>query len=279
MYQDRLLALPWRPPAADPNTFFEPPPGIAKLVADAVMVTTKGQAARWTRYSGPYRMPAWGYLDLKGAPDRFLVAAGVPYFETDDNAEAPIRHRLAEVEPGLFVADNGETLDLRGRIMTWRNLPLVRVSGGPSRWQWAILGAAALVAGAWLVAALARSVRRLTGSRSSSGPRAWTSRRRRVAALVASATALLALGNVGLLAWIPGLVDSGFLGALDLSLAQRLAVRLPLAVTVLAALMAVLAAWGCIGRWWSRAVTLQYAALAVATIALVPLLAGWHLIG
>ena len=78
---------------------------------------------------------------------------------------------------------------------------------------------------------------------------------------------------------MPGLVDSGFLGGLDLSLAERLAVHLPLALAVLGASMVVLAASGWIGRWWSRAVTLQYAALAVAAIALVPLLAGWHLLG
>ena len=78
---------------------------------------------------------------------------------------------------------------------------------------------------------------------------------------------------------MPGLVDAGFLGWLDLSLAERLAVHLPLAVVVLGASIVVLAASGWIGRWWSRAVTLQYAALAVAAVALVSLLAGWHLIG
>jgi hypothetical protein len=80
-----------------------------------------------------------GYLDQSGPADRFVVDVGVPYFETDDEAEAPVRHRLAEVEPGLFLADNGETLDFRGQVPTWWNLRLVRVSGGPSRWQWAIL--------------------------------------------------------------------------------------------------------------------------------------------
>ena len=40
--------------------------------------------------------------------------AGVPYFEADDpETEALVRHRLAEGEPGPFLADNGETLDLR----------------------------------------------------------------------------------------------------------------------------------------------------------------------
>jgi CubicO group peptidase (beta-lactamase class C family) len=280
VYRDRLLALPWRPPADDPNLSFEPPAGMATLVAKAAMVATGDEATRWAAYSGAYRMPAWGYLDPTGAPGRFVVDAGVPYFDAEDVEGSLVRHRLAEVEPGVFLADNGETLDFRGRVPTWRNLRLVRVSGGPSRWQWAILGAAALVALTWLVAALVRSIRRSGGSRSSSRrQRAATHRWRRVTALVASATALLTLANVALLAWIPGLVDSGFLGGLDLSLAERLAVHLPLAVAVLGASTVVLAVSGWIGGWWSRAVTLQYAALAVAAIALVPLLAGWHLIG
>jgi CubicO group peptidase (beta-lactamase class C family) len=280
VYQDRLLALPWRQPVADANTFFEPPAGMATLVADAAMVATGGEASRWAAYSGLYRFRAWGYLDLSGPPDRFVVDAGVPYFETDDNADAPVRHRLSEVEPGLFLADNGETLDFRGKVPTWRNFRLVRVSGGPSTWQWGILGAAALIAVIWLVAAPVRSFPRSRPPRSSSSDqRAATRRWRRVAALVASATALLTLGTVSLLAWLPGLVDTGYAGHLDLSRAEQLAVHLPLALTVLASSMVILAVSGWIGRWWSSAVGLQYAALAVATIALVPLLAGWHLIG
>jgi CubicO group peptidase (beta-lactamase class C family) len=280
VYQDRLLALPLRPPAADPNIFFEPPAGMANLVANTAMVATGDEAARWAAYSGLYRMPAWGYLELNGPPDRFVVDAGVPYFETDDEADVPVRHRLAEVEPGLFLADNGETLDLRGGVPSWRNFRLVRVSGGPSTWQWGILGAAALAAVIWLVAAPVRSVRRSGVSRSSSrDQRAATRRWRRVTALVASATALLTLGTVTLLAWLPGLVDTGYAGHLDLSPAEQLAVHLPLAAAVMGASMVVLAASGWIGRWWSRAVTLQYTALAVAALALVPLLAGWHLIG
>ena len=96
---------------------------------------------------------------------------------------------------------------------------------------------------------------------------------------MASVTALATLGTVTLIAWRPGLVDTGYAGQLDLSAAEQLAVHLPLAVTVLGSSMVVLATSGWIGRWWSSAVRLQYVALAVATIALVPLLAGWHLIG
>jgi CubicO group peptidase (beta-lactamase class C family) len=279
VYQDRVLALPWRPPAQDADLSFHPPAGMANLVADAAMVATGDEATRWAAYAGAYRMPAWDYLDPTGPPGRFVVDAGVPYFEAEDDPGLLIRHRLAEVEPGLFLADNGETLDLRGEVPTWRNLRLVRVSGGPSLWQWAILGAAALAAATWLVAALARTVRRSAGSRSSFAGQPATLRWRRVTALVASATALLTLAAVALLAWIPGLVDSGFLGGLDLSLAWQLGLHLPLAVVVLGASTAALVVWGWIGRWWSRAVRLQYAALAVAVVSLGGLLAGWNLVG
>jgi CubicO group peptidase (beta-lactamase class C family) len=280
VYQDRVLALPWRPPAEDADLSFHPPAGVANLVGNAAMPATGDEATRWAAYAGAYRMPAWDYLDPTGPPGGFLVDEGVPYFEAEDDPGLLIRHRLAELEPGLFLADNGETLDLQGQVPTWRNLRLVRVSGGPSPWQWAILGAAALVAITWLVAALARTVRRSAGSPSSSaGQKTATRRWRRVTALVASATALLTLAAVALLTWIPGLVDSGFVGGLDLSLAWQLALHLPLAAAVLGASMVVLAASGWIGRWWSRAVTLQYAALAVAAVALGALLAGWHLIG
>ena len=183
------------------------------------------------------------------------------------------RHRLAEIEPGLFLADDGETLDLRGPVPTWRNFRLVRVSDGPSPWQWAILGAAALVALTWLGGALARTVRRSPASRTA------TSRWRGVAATVAGATALVVLAAVALLAWLPGLVDAGFLGWLELPPAERLALHLPLAVAVLGASTAALVAAGWIGRWWPSAVRLQYTALAVAAVALGALLAGWHLIG
>jgi CubicO group peptidase (beta-lactamase class C family) len=281
VYRDRLLALAWRPPADDPDGLFDPPAGLANLVAKTAMVATGDEATRWAGYSGAYRRRVWGFLDPTAPPDRFVVKAGIPYFEAKDpETESLVRHRLAEVEPGLFLADNGETLDLRGHVPTWRNLRLVRVSGGPSQWQWAILGAAALLAVTWLVAALARTVRGSAGSRSSlAGQRTASRRWRRVTAAIAGATALLMLSTVALLVWIPGLVDAGVQGWLDLSLAERLAMHVPMAVVVLGASTVALVVWGWIGRWWSTAMQLQYAALAVAAVALCALLAGWHLIG
>jgi hypothetical protein len=273
VYRDRLLALPWRAPIEDPNTSFAPPAGLASLVADAAMPASGDEATRWAGYSGLYRTLSWDVLDLDGPPARFLVDAGVPYFDGEDRNESFARHRLAEIEPGLFLADDGETLDLRGPVPTWRNFRLVRVSDGPTPWQWAILGAAALVALTWLGGALARTVRRSPDSRTA------TSRWCGVAATVAAATAVVVLAAVALLAWLPGLVDAGFLGWLELPPAERLALHLPLAVVVLGASTAALVAVGWIGRWWPIAVRLQYTALAVAAVALGALLAGWDLIG
>ena len=52
-----------------------------------------------------------------------FVDSGVPYFDADEEGSL-VRHRLTEVEPGLFLAENGETLDLRASPPTWRSLDL-----------------------------------------------------------------------------------------------------------------------------------------------------------
>jgi CubicO group peptidase (beta-lactamase class C family) len=274
VYRDRVQALPWREPVEDPNVSFAPPAGLASLVADAAMRPRGDEAARWARYSGLYRTRAWDVLELDGPPARFLVDEGVPYFEGENRDDVFARHRLAEIRPGLFLADDGETLDLRGPVPTWRNFRLVGVSGGPSAWQWAILWAAALAAVTWLAAGLVRRLRR-----SAAGPRDASRRWRRLTAAVAFATALLVLGSVALLAWLPGLVDAGFLGWLALDPAEKLTLHVPLAVVVAGAATTALVAYGWIGRWWSSAVRLQYGALAVAAVAVGSLLAVWHLVG
>jgi hypothetical protein len=84
---------------------------------------------------------------------------------------------------------------------------------------------------------------------------------------------------VALIAWMPGLVDSGFLGWLDLPAVQRLALHLPLALAAAGAATVALAAAGSIAHWWSTAVRRQYVVLAAGAIALVAQLTVWRLIG
>jgi hypothetical protein len=90
---------------------------------------------------------------------------------------------------------------------------------------------------------------------------------------------ILALGTIALLVAVPGLVDSGFLGWLEVPMAQRLMFHLPLALAVAAGCLVVLTALGWSRSWRSRAVQLRYGALVVASVALTAQLAAWHLIG
>jgi hypothetical protein len=90
---------------------------------------------------------------------------------------------------------------------------------------------------------------------------------------------VLVLANVALLIWTPGLVDSGFLGWLEVPLAARLMLHLPLALSVLAACTAVLTAAALARHWWTKAVLVSYAALSAAAVIMTAQLVDWQLIG
>jgi CubicO group peptidase (beta-lactamase class C family) len=278
-YHDRLVSLPPRPPVVEPQ-WLRLPADMADLVAVAAMPPTADQADRWAGYVGPYRAPDWNVINPFDPPERFLLDNGIPYFETRqvDETDTPVRHRLIEVSTGVFLADNGETLDLSGTVPQWRGFRLARVAEGPASWQWVVLGTAALAAAAWLVGSAIRTVRRRalrTPSQRPSWPRGW----RRVAATTAALTAVLVLGNAALLTWAPGLVDSGFLGWLEVPLAQRLLLHLPLALAVLAGCTVVLTTAGWARHWWTNATRVQYATLSAAAAAMTALLVGWQLVG
>jgi hypothetical protein len=90
---------------------------------------------------------------------------------------------------------------------------------------------------------------------------------------------VLVLGNVALLVAAPGLVDSGFLGWLELPVALRLALHLPFALAVLAGCTVALTVVGWWRTWWTGAALARYAVLGVAGVAVTGQLAVWHLVG
>ena len=279
MYHDRLVSLPPRPPVVEPE-WLRLPADMGDLVAGAAMPPTADQADRWAGYLGAYRAPDWNVINTFDPPERFLLDNGIPYFETQDvdETDSPVRHRLVEVSTGVFLADNGETLDLSGSVPQWRGFRLVRVAEGPAPWQWVGLGTAALAAAAWLVAAAIRTARRRawrTSYQHLTSPRG----RRPITATAAALTALLVLGNAALLIWAPGLVDSGFLGWLEVPLAVRLLLHLPLALTLLAGCTVVLTTAGWMRNWWTNSIRVQYAALSAAAAATTAQLVGWQLVG
>jgi len=277
VYLERLLALPSRP-AADSEEPYTLPAGLPDLVADAGMAPRGDESTRWAQYVGIYRTPDTGFVDPTRSPERFLVEAGVPYFDADDPNDYGVlrRHRLTEIEPALFLAENGETLDLRGVVPTWRSVDLVRVTGGPAPLQWALLAASGMVSAWWLTAALVSTIRGRRRPEAAVGESGSRPRWRSLGSVAATLTACFALGTIALLAAVPGLVDSGFLGWLETPVPLRLAFHLPLVLAASAGGLVVLTgAWA----WRRRSVEVRDVALVVASVALSTQLAAWHLIG
>ena len=128
--EQRLLALPDVVPAFELDAAFALPDDLAGLVDDAAMPASAGDPARWAGYAGSYRAESWGVILPAGPSAQFVVASGAPWFVTPESG-TPDRLRLSEIEPGLFLAENGETLDLRGVPPTWRNIELVRACRRP----------------------------------------------------------------------------------------------------------------------------------------------------
>jgi CubicO group peptidase (beta-lactamase class C family) len=279
VYNDRLLALPAQASAAEPDGAYLAPAGMADLVSGAGMVPRGDESERWASYSGSYRTRRFGMLDPATSPARFFVDSGVPFFDADEE-QGLVHHRLTEVEPGLFLTEDGQTLDVRGPTPTWRNLDLVRISGGPAPWQWALLGATVCSAIWWLIAALvSRTQRRRRPAEPPEGSAMGHQRWRRLTDLAALLTATFAIGTIALVAVLPGLVDSGFLGWLDFPLAQRLALHLPMAFAIATGCLVALGVVGWTRGWRTRAFPRRDAALVATSVALTVQLFSWNLIG
>jgi hypothetical protein len=109
--------------------------------------------------------------------------------------------------------------------------------------------------------------------------RAARSRARTAAVVLAIVTSALGLMAIGMLAALPVLYYSGFVGWMDLPLAQRVALHVPLAlVLVTAGVLALnVPAWR--APWWSPAERWHYAAIGGAALALVGLLVELQLVG
>jgi hypothetical protein len=227
---------------------------------------------RWKRYGGKYGMTGWGVLDPAYA--QVYPQDSHLYIKTKDEAY-PLR--LVEVSPGLFFATNGETLDFRGPIPTWRNIKLIRVGTGPSLWQQIILAICALIfLSGLLFFPLRGLIRRIRRTESPAKP---ASRWAILTPFLVILTSLFGLLSIGMIAAIPTIIYSGFLGWLDLPLWQRLLAHTPFAllVTGVGLLILNVPAWR--NAWWSRGEKIYYLAFAFASVAIITLLGYWRLIG
>jgi CubicO group peptidase (beta-lactamase class C family) len=282
-YRERMLGLPTQSDVVEPDSVFVPPPGLAERIADVAMPASRDQARRWATYAGLYRTGQPGAMDPGNPTSRFHVESGVPYFDAAEDG-IPLRHRLTEFQPGLFLAEDGETLDLREPSLYWRGVHLTRVTGGPLPAQWALLGAVGLVAGSWVVGTTVAFVRRRRRMAARPAVEISTadSMRGRVGrpmtVAVASFGAVAALATIAAVLLEPGLVDVGFLGRLAWPVGVRLAFHVPLAVVLLSAVLGTLLVAGATGRWWTRRLRPLDVSLAVALVALATQLVLWHLV-
>jgi CubicO group peptidase (beta-lactamase class C family) len=278
VYHDRFLALPAQVDVAEPDVHFSPPPDLAASIEAVAMPASRQQSTRWAAYPEFYRTGRRGAMNPGNPASRFHVESGVPYFDAGEDGTL-VRHRLSEFRPGLFLAENGETLDLRTGSQHWRGMSLHPVTNGPLGRQWALLAVVVAVAVGWLIAGSAASLRRhRRGADRSTTVSAPPGDRigRRLTTAVAAVGALAALVTVAAIRVLPGLVDVGFLGWMAMPLPARLALHLPLAVALLASVLAALLVAGALRRWWTPRIRSRDAALLVALTTLTIQLASWH---
>ena len=281
-YHDRLLALPLQSDVVEPDGHFVPPPDLGQRIAALALPATSEAPARWSHFPELYRTGKPGAMIPDMPPSRFHVEAGVPYFDASEDG-TPVQHRLLEYQPGLFLADNGETLDLRGPAPHWRGLRLNPVTNGPLAGQWALLALVVAVATVWLLTACFTVVQdrrnRAHPSWSTSAARPSGREGRRATNAIAAIGALTAISTAAGIWVVPGIVDVGFLGGLPFPLATRLLLHLPLAASLFAGILVALLAAGALRQWWSHPIRPHDAALAIALTAFAVQLAAWHLVG
>jgi hypothetical protein len=242
------------------------------------MPVSEADRLRWKGYEGLYGVRYWGALYPSLLSAQVYRQDDDLYFETTGVAgDIPTPKMLFEVSPGLFFATNGEALDFRGPIPTWRNIKLEKVGTGPAPWQKGVLLFCGLVFLSGLLYFPVQAIfRRIRHGRSLEKP---SSRWARLAPVLLILASMFGLLSIALIAAMPTIIYSGFLGWLHLPLWQRSIMHAPFALLVCAAgfFILVIVAWK--NRWWSGAVRTYLSLVSFTSLLLLLFLAQWHLIG
>jgi hypothetical protein len=274
VYYNRLMALPVSKPVIQGDALFRPPIGLAQMIEELAMPPTAQDPIRWKKYIGLYGAKAWGVIDPSQAFLEVHQLGSHLYAYPIDTAKDL---RLTEVSPGLFFAENGQALDFRAAVPTWRNIKVTKVSAGPAFWQQAILVACGLIflsGVVWLpLRAVTRRLRRAAPARIAMNR--WA----RLASPLDILAGLFGIASIVLVFAYPKIVYSGFLGWLELPLWQRLIMHAPFALLIasLGLFGLIMQAW--VGKWWSRIERIYFLVFGLASIAVLLLFSHWHLIG
>jgi CubicO group peptidase (beta-lactamase class C family) len=276
LYYRRLMALPERTPVTEGDGHYRPPAGLAQMIDQHEMQTSAQDQLRWKKYEGTYSARSWGVLDPSTNSGQVYLQDSHLHLNTKVG-ETTEKFLLTEVSPGLFFAGNGEALDFRGPVPTWRNIKLTKVGTGPSLWQGTILAVCALLLlSGILFFPLRGLIRRV---RHTTPPARLTGRWAKLTPILMVLTSLFGLSSIGMIAALPTIIYSGFLGWLDLPFWLRLLLHAPFALLVAGAAFLILIALGWKNHWWSRGESLYYLTVGLASVTLLFFLGGWHLIG
>jgi hypothetical protein len=224
-------------------------------------------AAAGAEHAGNYRLRAWGRA---GSTVRIRLSNRLLTLDGEN---------LHPVRPGLFMTAGGETLDVRAQPITWRNIPLERIT--VPFWQWGLLGLSLplFVGGllAWGVQAI-RKRRRPAGPHV--GPKPEGSAWRAIARTVAVVNAILCLSLLGAFTFHPAFVGAGLPDVTPQTPAfDSVFIRLPVAVALLTCIMAAFALAGLRARDGPASFRRWYPAVTAGSIAFVALLVSWKILG
>jgi CubicO group peptidase (beta-lactamase class C family) len=274
-YRDRLLALPARSPVSEDWDDFLPPPALA---ADIRARARPPDPTHWQSFLGEYQTANGGVLDIGAPPSRLYEQNGHLYLDGSDTEDGT--YRLHEVEPGLFFTETGQALDLRTKPPTFRNLQLTRVGPGPAPVARALLVMCGLVMLAAVILLPRRRLGRVHQHRPVEPVAPESGRAIGLAATSAAvAVSLCGLASIVMVALVPRIIYTGYVGWFDLATWQEIWSRAPLALALSTVALAALT----IANWrhaqrtgrrhWVRP------ALIAAALIEIALLASWHLIG
>lgn len=107
-----------------PGAFVAPPPtpDVAPLIRKLAPTPTAEDRLRWQTYVGTYGEREWGQI---------LIT--VQLYERDGRlygSQGDTTFPATEVRPGVFFADNGEAMDLRGPVLTAMGVRITRLTTG-----------------------------------------------------------------------------------------------------------------------------------------------------
>jgi CubicO group peptidase (beta-lactamase class C family) len=116
-----------------------PDESLADLIQSMALPASEDDTHRWRTYSGTYGVEIWGRtaeLHQVRLKNGAITLDGGP---------------LSEIQPGLFFAQDGEVLDLRGPVLYYRNTRLEKIGQATVIFYTLFIGACALACLALLV--------------------------------------------------------------------------------------------------------------------------------